>query len=350
MAPEALDADQWLLNCENGTVDLRTGALRRHSHDDLITKIVPVEYDPQAEAPRFEKFLREALVEDDLIDFVRRFAGYSLTGSTRERVVAILHGRRGKNGKSTLVELLYEVMGDYATTTATETLLTKRYEGVGNDVAALKGARFVATAEIEAGRRLAEAKIKQLTGNDTVTARFLYGEPFDFKPQFKLWLSTNNKPEIKGADDAIWDRIRLIPFNQRFEGHAADPELPEKLRAEMPGILAWMVRGCAEWLRDGLGEPEQVRSAVEEYREEMDVLGAFIADRCYVREDAWTPALQLFQAWEEWCHETGEEPGTLTKFGRSLTERGFVSEPRGGKKSRIRSGIGLLKPPDGGDS
>jgi putative DNA primase/helicase len=229
---EQLDARPWFLNVQNGTIDLRRGALRPHHREDLITKLAPVEYRQDAEAPRFLRYLAEVFAGDEqLIAFVRRFAGYSLTGSTEERVFAILHGT-GKNGKTTLVELLRDVLGDYAANTSAETILSQRNEGINNDVAALKGARFVSAAEVEQDRRLAESKVKNLTGTDTVTARFLYSEPFEFRPEFKLWLSTNNKPVIRGTDDAIWDRIRLIPFEQRFAGGRGDPKLPGKLREE----------------------------------------------------------------------------------------------------------------------
>jgi putative DNA primase/helicase len=347
---DAFDRDPWLLNCPNSTVDLRSGTRHSHNRDDLITKVAGTEYDPQATAPRFERFLHEVLVEEDVIDFVRRFAGYSLSGSTRERVIAILHGR-GKNGKSTLIELLQDVMGDYSTTTDTETILAKRYQGVGNDVAALKGARFVAAAEVEKGRRLAESKVKQLTGNDTVTARFLYSEPFTFRPEFKLWLSTNNKPEIHGTDDAIWDRIRLIPFDQRFVGDAADAELPEKLRDELPGILAWMVRGCGEWLLEGMGEPEKVKAATEGYRAEMDVLAAFIEDRCVIHPRASAGATPLYKTYQEWCGENGENPESQKKFGGWLRERGFERGLERGSRLKMWRGIGLhdpTQPPDTG--
>src|SRR5918994_644438 len=172
---EELDLDAWLINCQNGTLDLRTGKLKAHDPADHITKIVPADYDPDAPCPRFEQFLKETLVDEAVISFVKRYSGYTLTGITRERLLAILYGF-GKNGKTTLVELLRDVMGDYASNTDTETLLVKRYQGVGNDVAALKGARFVSAAEVEQGRRLAESKVKQLTGRDTVTARYLFGE------------------------------------------------------------------------------------------------------------------------------------------------------------------------------
>src|SRR5215203_5886395 len=340
---DELDRDPWLVNCQNGTLDLRTGKLKDHDPADRITKIVPVEYDPEASCPRFLRFLKETLVDDAVIKFVKRYSGYTLTGITRERLLAILHGF-GKNGKTTLVELLQDVMGDYATNTDTETLLTKRYQGVSNDVAALKGARFVSAAEVEQGRRLAESKVKQLTGRDTVTARYLFGEPFNFRPEFKLWLSTNNKPVIQGTDDAIWDRIRLILFTQRFDGERQDPKLPEKLRNELAGVLAWMVEGCLEWQEHGLGQPDSVREATDQYRAEMDTLAAFIEDRCVVREDVVAPATPLYKQFQMWCDDAGEKPETQKMFGMRLRERGFVSDKinRGPHKDRKGwFGIGL---------
>jgi putative DNA primase/helicase len=340
---DELDRDPWLVNCQNGTLDLRTGRLKAHDPADRITKIVPVPYDPGALSPRFKRFLKEALVDDALIKFVKRYSGYTLTGITRERLLAILYGF-GKNGKTTLVELLHEALGDYARNTDVETLLIKKYQGVGNDVAALKGARFVSAAEVEKGRRLAESKVKQLTGRDTVTARFLFGENFDFKPEFKLWLSTNNKPVIQGTDDAIWDRIRLIPFTQRFEGPKADPKLPDKLRDELAGVFAWMFEGCLEWQEHGLEEPKTVADATKQYREEMDTLAAFFEDRCVIREGLLTPASRLYKQYQMWCDDAGEHAETQKMFGMRLSERGFVSEKikRGQHKDRKGwRGIGL---------
>src|SRR5215210_2847650 len=340
---EELDRDPWLANCQNGTLDLRTGRLKDHDPADRITKIVPVDYDPEASCSRFLRFLKETLVDDPAIKFVKRYSGYTLTGITRERLLAILYGF-GKNGKTTLVELLHEVLGDYARNTDVETLLIKKYQGVGNDVAALKGARFVSAAEVEKGRRLAESKVKQLTGRDTVTARFLFGENFDFKPEFKLWLSTNNKPVIQGTDDAIWDRIRLIPFTQRFEGSRADPKLPDKLRAELAGVFAWMVEGCLEWQEHGLEEPKTVADATKQYREEMDTLAAFFEDRCVIREGLLTPASRLYKQYQMWCDDAGENAETQKMFGMRLSERGFASEKikRGQHKDRKGwRGIGL---------
>ena len=319
---DELDADPWLINCQNGTLDLRTGKLKDHDPADHITKIVPVDYDPEAARSRFLRFLKETLIDDAVIKFVKRYSGYTLTGITRERLLAILYGF-GKNGKTTLVELLRDVMGDYATNTDTETLLMKRYQGVGNDVAALKSARFVSAAEVEQGRRLAESKVKQLTGRDTVTARFLFGEPFNFTPEFKLWLSTNNKPVVQGTDDAIWDRIRLIPFTERFDGERQDPRLPEKLRGEMAGVLAWMVEGCLEWQEHGLGEPESVRAATDQYRAEMDTLAAFLDEECVVASGSRVLAERLYQSYAMWCDKSGERKEPKKAFVAKLEERGF---------------------------
>ncbi len=350
---DELDWDPWVINCLNGKLDLRSRQLHPHEPTDLITKLAPVEYDPEAECPRFKKYLKETLLDEALISFVKRYAGYTLTGITRERLFAILYGF-GKNGKTTLVELLQDVMGDYATNTDTETILAKKYQGVGNDVAALKGARFVSAAEVEKGRRLAESKVKQLTGSDTVTARFLFGEHFSFRPEFKLWLSTNNKPVIQGTDDAIWDRIKLIPFTQRFEGGKADPKLPEKLREELPGVFAWLVEGCLEWQEHGLGEPDSVKAATNQYREEMDTLAAFLEDRCVVHPDAVAPATPLYKQYQLWCDDAGEKPETQKMFGMRLRDRGFENKQisRGehkGLKGWVGIGIRVDHPdPDGG--
>ncbi len=332
---DELDRDPWVLNCLNGKLDLRGGQLHAHEPADLITKLAPVAYDPNADCPRFKQFLKETLLDKAVISFVKRYAGYTLTGITRERLFAILYGF-GKNGKTTLVEVVQDAMGNYATNTDTETILAKKYQGVGNDVAALKGARFVSAAEVEKGRRLAESKVKQLTGSDTVTARFLFGEHFSFRPEFKLWLSTNNKPVIQGTDDAIWDRIRLIPFTQRFEGVKADPKLPEKLREELPGILAWMVEGCLEWQEHGLGEPDSVKAATGQYRAEMDTLAAFFEDRCVIRNGVMVPASLLYKQYQLWCDDAGENAETQKMFGMRLSERGFISAKikRGPHKDR----------------
>lgn len=217
----------------------------------------------------------------------------------------ILHGT-GRNGKSTLLEVVRALLGDYAMRTPTSTLMTKRGEGIPNDIARLKGARFVSASESEDGRRLAESLIKDLTGGDTISARFLRAEFFDFRPEFKVFLATNHKPGIRGTDDGIWDRVRLIPFDVRILDDQLDPHLLSKLTKELPGILNWAIRGCLDWQSDGLGMPPVVAEATEAYRSEQGVLAMFIIDRCVVHPRASCGATTLYAAYKEWCEETGE--------------------------------------------
>lgn len=344
--PGALDTDPWLLNVENGTIDLRTGQLREHRREDLITKLAPVRFDPEAKVPTWLKFLERIMSGDaELIEFLQRAIGYALTGSVRERCLFIAHGG-GANGKSTFAEAVLGLLGDYGKRTPTETLLARRPGGIPNDVAALKGARFVVAAESDQGRKLAEATVKDLTGGDTISARFMRAEWFEFRPNFKLWLSTNHKPEILGTDRAIWDRIRLVPFNVTIPPDEQDRELGAKLEEERPGILAWAVKGCVKWQQDGLRAPAAVTRATGHYRAEMDSLGSFIADRCLTKGHPLALAGALYAAYRVWCEKSGERPLTQRKFGLSLSERGFSKRRSHGK--RYWNGIGLLKQvPDG---
>jgi putative DNA primase/helicase len=222
-------------------------------------------------------------------------------------------------------------------------LLAKRSDGVPNDIARLKGSRFVSASETEEGRRLAESRIKDLTGQDTITARFMRAEWFDFEPVHKLWLSTNHKPEIRGTDQAIWRRIRLVPWTVVIPPAEQDKKLPEKLRAELPGVLAWIVQGCLEWRRKGLQAPEEVRRATVEYRAEMDVVGAFLAECCAIAPERDVSAADLYKAYGEWCKDTGETQVKQRRFGGQLTERGDFERYRGGKSGGHRwRGLDLL--------
>ena len=340
ISPDQLDADPMLLNVLNGTIDLRTGDLREHRREDLITKIAPVEYDPEASAPTWEAFLERVLPSEELRGFVQRAAGYSATGDTSEQCMFIHHGP-GANGKSTFQETVSAALGDYAMRTPTETLLVKRSGGVPNDVARLKGARFVTASETEEGRRLAESLVKDLTGQDTISARFMWAEWFDFKPTHALHLSTNHKPEIRGTDAAIWRRIRLIPWAVTIPPAEQDRKLAEKLRAELPGVLAWIVRGCSAWLREGLKAPEEVRQDTRAYRAEMDVLAAFLADCCLRHEDEEAFAGELWGAWKDWCEETGEHIGTQKRFGGQLADRGFLNHRDSRTGRKVWSGLSL---------
>lgn len=338
--PDDLDAVPWLFNVLNGTIDLRSGELREHRREDFITRLAPAEYDPDAAAPVWEAFLERVLPGEDLRGFVRRAAGYSATGDTSEQCMLIHHGP-GANGKSTFQETVSAALGDYAMRSPTETLLVKRSGGVPNDVARLKGARFVTASETEEGRRLAESLVKDLTGQDTISARFMWAEWFDFKPTHTLHLSTNHKPEIRGTDAAIWRRIRLIPWAVTIPPDEQDRKLAEKLRDELPGVLAWVVRGCSEWMREGLKPPEEVRQATRAYRAEMDVLAAFLADCCLREEDETAFAGELWGAWKRWCEETGEHVGTQKRFGGQLADRGFLNHRDSRTGRKVWSGVSL---------
>jgi putative DNA primase/helicase len=342
ISPHELDADPWLFNAPNGTVDLRSGKLRGHRHEDLLTKMAGTEYRPDADAPEWASFLERVLPGDELRAFVQRAAGYSATGDTSEQCMFIDHGS-GANGKSTFQEALASALGDYAMRAPTEMLMAKRTGGVPNDVARLKGARFVAASETEEGRRLAESLVKDLTGQDTISARFMRAEWFDFQPTHKLWLSTNHKPEIRGTDPAIWRRIRLVPWSVAIPPAEQDRKLLEKLRGELPGVLAWIVRGCIEWQREGLKAPDDVRRATVAYRTEMDMLGAFLQECCIVHPDSNVAAKDLYAAYKLWCQENGERTETQRRFGARLTERGGFERYRGGKSGGHRwRGLELL--------
>jgi len=341
-----LDAQPELLATPSGTLDLRTGELRPPRREDRLTRATRATYDPEAVAPRWGRFLERVLPDVEVRGFVRRAVGYSLLGTTAEHVLLILWGR-GANGKSTFLETLLHALGGYATTTPTETLLAQRETSIPNDLAALRGVRFVTSVETGEGRRLAEAKIKAMTGADTLSARFMRGEWFTFRPQFQLWLATNHKPEVRGTDHAIWRRLRLVPFTETIAEDEQDRELPDRLREEAPGILRWAVEGCLEYRKRGLSAPQAVLAATEGYRREQDLLGEFLEERCTTGEDCWAWTADLFLAWSEWCEGQGERPGSQRMFGERLRERGFEADRKGKGGRRTWRGVGLRREGDG---
>ncbi len=326
------DCDPWLLNSVLGVIDLRTGILRSHERSEMHMKCVPIPYYPGVGAPTWEQFLVQVLPNAETRRFVQQAVGYSLTASTREQKFFLLYGT-GSNGKSTFLEILAALLGDYAQSATMDTFAVRKNEGaIPNDIARMVGARLITTVETNEGMRLNESLVKQLTGGDRITARFLHREFFDFIPRHKLWIGVNHKPLIKGTDHAIWRRPALIPFTVTISEANQDKNLPEKLRAELPGILAWAVRGCLDWQKHGLVIPGAVRDATSEYRAEMDTLARFIDDRCILTKNASVTSSELYRAYREWSEQSGERYETETMFGKRLTERGLTREKRSGQR------------------
>ncbi|WP_233337748.1 DNA primase family protein, partial [Xylella fastidiosa] len=330
---EQLDKDPWLLNCANGTVDLRTGTLKAHHPEDCITRVVPLNYNPNAPAPVFKKTLEritceEGQAQQPLSDFLQRWFGYCATGEVREQKFAVLYGD-GNNGKSTLLDLVTGILGQYSGVAAPGLLTGKNGQQHPNAIADLAGRRMVTTHESGDGEALREEFVKQATGGDTLKARYLYGEFFEFQPTHKLQLLTNHKPVIKGQDVGIWSRIMLVPFKASFGTAEAieaglaqypiDHKHTEKLAAEREGVLAWVIAGAVEWYRDGLNPPEIVRDASKEYQTEQDRIAQFIAEECILgmeHEEKLTAPMGggLYPAYTQWCKDSGVYPLSKVRF------------------------------------
>ncbi|MFH1547023.1 MAG: phage/plasmid primase, P4 family, partial [bacterium] len=315
--PEEFDCNSWILPVNNCTIDLTSGKPRPHSREDYNTKIVDINFDPDTKCPMWLAFLDQMMDHNqDLVDFLQKAVGYSLTGSTREQCIFILYGV-GSNGKSTFLEVVSKVVGDFATRIPPESLLSKKSDrGVNNDIARLAGARLVASAEGEEGKNLAESLVKQITGGETITARFLHQEFFDFLPQFKLFYATNHKPNIRGSDHAIWRRIRLIPFTIKIEDKDQDKNLESKLSQELTGILNWALEGSLRWQKEGLEIPIEIMAATADYRDEMDILSEFMETCCVYGNKHTIHNKTLKMAHDLWCELYKEKPMSHIEFSR----------------------------------
>lgn len=338
-----LDKHKYLLNVANGTVDLRTGELHPHRREDYHTRIVPYHYDPAAAAPRWERAVLEFCCDDaELAFFLKRAIGHSLTGDVSEQCIFILFGG-GSNGKSLFLDTVRRLGGQYGQAAKFETFLEddKGSGKIDNDVADLRGARLVTASESPENRRLAEHKIKHMTGGERLRARHLFQESFEFDPTHHIWLATNHKPVIKGTDLGIWRRIRLVPCMAFFDKKNPDPTLETDLEAEMPGILTWAIKGAQQWYRQRLGTTAAIEEATAEYREEMDSIGAWLAECCTTDNPrAETSAADLYASYSAWTDAAGE--GTLSQrnLGLRLKERQF----RKSKSGTVRwLGIGLIR-------
>jgi putative DNA primase/helicase len=340
--PDDFDADPWVLTVENGTIDLRTGKLLPHDPKNLITKLAPVQFDASAKCPNWDEFLD--LIMDgraQLTGFLKRAFGTSLTGVTSDKALFIFYGPAGDNGKSTVIDVMQRLLGDYARRTPVDTFLTKREGAIPNDIARLKGARLVWSSENERGSRLSEALIKDLTGGDRIAARFMRAEFFEFMPEFKLLLATNHKPAVRG-DAAIWRRLKLVPFDVSIPKDRQKPrhEVMAMFQAELPGILNWAIEGCLEWQRDGLGVPEEIAAATQEYEAEQDTFAMFLDERCVRTPNARASSLELYQAYRAWSEQRGESAVTHKTFASLMSERSFAKSKT--KTGAIYFGIGLV--------
>ncbi|MDO3660740.1 phage/plasmid primase, P4 family [Bacillus sp. C28GYM-DRY-1] len=345
---QELDSHKYLFNCENGVIDLKTGELLPHDRDFLFTKISSVAYQKDADCPNWKAFLESIFIDEqgqpnnEIIDFMQKAIGYSLTGDTTEQVMFFLFGN-GRNGKSTFINTVQQLLGDYGRQTNSDTFIKKKNDSsINNDIARLDGARFVSAVESEEGQQLSESLVKQITGGEKMSARFLRQEYFEFTPEFKVFFTTNHKPIVKGSDEGIWRRIRLVPFTVTIPKEKVDKKLPQKLAAEMPGILRWAVEGCLKWQKDGLKEPEVIRKATEGYREDMDILAPFLAEKCVIHQAAKIEAKELYKEYKDWCYENDDVELKNRAFYRQLEIRGFKKE-KGAKNKTFIHGLTLNK-------
>jgi putative DNA primase/helicase len=339
---DAWDRDPWLLGTPGGTVDLRTGQLLPARQADLITKqtgTAPEEGEPH----RWLQFLSEATAGDrDLIRFLQQVAGYCLTGATREHALFFIYGPGG-NGKSVFLNLLNYVLGDYATTAGMETFTASKNDRHPTDLAMLNGARLVSASETEEGRAWAESRIKQVTGGDKISARFMRQDFFEFVPQFKLVIVGNHAPVLGNVDEAARRRFNIIPFTQKPV--TPDRELEDKLKAEAGRILSWAIAGCLDWQANGLARPEIVTAATADYFEDQDLFGQWIEDRCERGPSKWEPANHLFHDWHDYAKAAGDEPGTQRAMSSKLKRAGFMPRKVTGG---TRAYHGLALRPKGG--
>lgn len=350
---KSLDTHHYLLNCLNGTLDLTTGELREHRRQDFITKLVHFDYKPDAECPLFTGFIHEIMGaspdsseselrrSSGLVDYLHKAFGYSSTGDVSEKAIFCCFGD-GNNGKTTLLETIAQVLAEYSSQLVIDTLMTKRFESNNSsaDIADLRGARFVTTSEGEEGQRLAEAKVKYLSaGMGKIKTARKYENHIQFQATHKLFMDSNHKPVVRGVDNAIWNRLKAIPFNITIPKDRIDKGMLEKLLGEAEGILAWIVEGCLRWQKEGLGEPPEVVETKKGWREEMDLLKDFVEDRCVVKEGTQCKSSELRMAYEDWAKKNGETVLSSKWFANRLKVLGCESGKIGG--ARGWKGIGL---------
>lgn len=325
VASAALDADPWLLNVQNGTIDLRTGKLRPHRREDLCTKLSPVVFDPDALCPTWDAFLAKVQPDEEVREFLQRLVGYAATGVVREHILPIHYGGGG-NGKGVCADTLLAVLGDYGVQVPVELLMEARGDRHPTERTTLLGRRFAAASEPKEGGVLNVALVKALTGGDTISARFMRGDFFEFQPQHKLWFSTNHRPIIKETANAIWRRVVLVPWAVEIPAAEQDAELKEKLTREAPGILAWIVRGCLAWRSEGLNPPAAIKAASEAYRADSDWCGEFLRACVTPEVGCRTSSADAYEVFLRWAMGSGVDKKSHKAFGIAMREKGLKSE------------------------
>ena len=339
VTPNQLDTDPWFLNFHNGTVDLRNGDLQEHNREHLITKVVRFDYDPGADCPLFRRFLQRVL-SPSLAAWIQKAIGYSLTGTTREKAVFLCHGT-GNNGKTTLLSLFLRLLEEYSVLLQIDSLMVRQESNNSQaDLADLRGARFVMTSEVEEGQRIAEGKLKRITqGMGAIKAVRKYENPIQFPESHKLWIDANHKPTVRGTDNAIWNRLKLIPFQVVIPPEEIDPDLPGKLLGEAEGILAWAVAGAVLWFREGLGTPAEIENANRAWRADSDQLGRFVEDCCVIGDCFQVKARYLYNTYKAWTEGAGEHWVCENAFAGRLVERGLRKKHT--ETAIVYQGIGL---------
>lgn len=345
IVPEQLDADRYALNTPAGTIDLRSGELREHRRGDLLTKLTAVSPDVHADDALWEDFLGQITCGDkELADYLQRLVGYALCGDIKDHVLAFFYGT-GANGKSTFLDLLLYIFGDYARQVPSETLMETRNEQHPTVLANLMGTRLAISSELEEGQHWAESRIKSLTGDAVLTGRFMRQDFFEFPRTHKHIIAGNHKPSLRIVDEAIRRRIHLIPFTARFLGDAADRDMPVKLREAAPAVLAWAVRGCLEWQIGGLCPPSTVMDATAEYLAAEDTLGTWIDECCSTKDaSAKTRSSVLYGGFRAWKEARGERAPSQVRFSAQMEQR-FVKES-GANHCRVFQGIRFREPED----
>jgi len=355
---DALDADPFAFNVANGTINLRTGGITVHDRSEGITLLSPVTYNPRAVYPLWESYLRSTFDGDEeLIAFVQRCVGYSLTGVTSEQALFLVNGPQG-TGKTTFIETIRQLFGSYGRNADPSTFMQKKQNSRATpELAQLQGARFVSSSETEENERMAAGLVKRLSGSTRITAANLYAAPFEFDPVLKLWIDTNFRPRVSAEDDAIWARIILLPFEVTFRHTGAEvKDYKAALRSELPGILRWAVEGCLAWQADGLQRPERVEKALSAYHAENDALGAFVDECCITGPEHASGVRELYRAYTAWAHDSNEFPLRERRFKALLEQRGFVTTRltagmfiRGIKPLEVAEDPGFASPirPDG---